>query len=204
MEDDPDSFFNKDDPQDAIISQAVHALHLKKTQASSTHILLTVNAKPEVTLQLMVKKINKLVKKKWLTDYLIVIEQRGEDLSNLGKGIHFHALLPRAIEPARIRKELASTVTSICDTTNSSCFNIRWTKEKELSKIIKYLQGSKKDSAKTKKLEMDLIYRTQNNLPNLLYPTGSTLFELASNPTTTPGPSTNTTTQSPSDKQSSM
>lgn len=184
MEEDPDSFFNKDDTQDKLISEALHQLHLKKTQSSSTHVLLTINAKEEITLELFKQKINKLTKKKWFTDYLIAFEQRGESLSTLGQGLHAHVLFARTIEPARTRKEISSTMKSICDTTISSCLNFKWIKEKDNNtqclKVINYLLGIKKDSAKCKKVTMDGIFRTQNNLPTLLHPTDSPLVTLLS------------------------
>lgn len=177
MEHHPDTFFNPNDEQDQLVLQAVQELHSRKRQLSSTHILLTVNVKEEIPLQMMKAKIDKMIKKKWLTDYIIAVEQRGEDNSSIGKGIHFHALLPRAIEPARIRKELASTFKSVCDTSNSHCMNIRWLKEKEIPKVINYLKGQKKDSSKSAKTKMDSIYRTLNGLPDLLYPSTSIMAQ---------------------------
>ncbi len=186
MEDNPDTFFNPEDPQDKLISEALTQLNLSNTQHKSTHILLTINVKEGVTLETLITKINKMGKKKWLTDYLLAIEQRGETLADLGKGLHFHAIIPRTIEPARTRKELASTFNSVCDTSNVHCMNIRWLTEKQLPKVILYLQGQKKDSSKSLKVQMDLIYRSSKSLPNLLYPSTSTMAQQYLTPTEVP------------------
>jgi hypothetical protein len=197
MDEAPDEFFNQEDAQDALITKALQQLHLKKTQSSSTHILLTINVKPEVTLEIMMTKINKMIKKKWLTDYIIAIEQRGEVPSDLGKGLHFHALLPRAIEPARIRKELASTFNSVCDTSNVHCMNIRWLKEKELPKVILYLQGQKKDSSKSAKTQMDSIYRSSKKLPPLLYNSTSIMAQSLLTPQSSSSETSSSSTSTP-------
>lgn len=192
MDEEPDDFFNPSDPQDALVTSMLTTLHAKKTESSSTHILLTVNVKPEVTLEMMVKKINKMTKKKWINDYIIAIEQRAELSADLGTGLHFHAIIPRSIEPARARKELKSTFNSVCDTSNVHCMNMRWLKEKELPKVIKYLQGQKKDSSKDAKCQMDILFRQLNKLPSLLYPNTSIMAQnLLMTPTT---PSENSTT----------
>lgn len=198
MDEEPDDFFNKDDPQDALVTEMLSSLHLKKTQASSTHILLTVNVKPEVTLQMLMTKIDKMIKKKWLTDYIIAIEQRGEVPADLGKGLHFHALIPRTIEPARTRKELSSTFNSVCDTSNVHCMNIRWLKEKELPKVILYLKGQKKDSSKSLKTQMDTTYRLSMKLPPLLFSSTSIMAQnLLTDPPTSSETSSPTTSTTP-------
>lgn len=174
----------------------IEELSARDRQLKSTHVLITINYKPDIPLPIILKKLNKAVSKKWLTGYVYVIEQRSENLQNIGTGIHTHLLIERTSEPARIIKEFKSSFNTVCDTTNSACLNMKWTTEKQLPKIINYMQGTKEKS-KTSKCLMDVQWRlstglepiySKGTLSNLLHSSGSSTPTDSSSSTLNPSP----------------
>lgn len=130
------------------------------------YIFLTINPNAQITLLEFIKTIEKMMTKSWITNYLYVIEQRGETLDELGKGFHFHLILekPQAKSYQHMIRELSNTANKVCDTSNFHFFNIKNISEEEKERKIIYLTGIKADAAKHKKQEMDIIFRKNNNL----------------------------------------
>jgi len=133
---------------------------------NSQYFFLTINPKPSVALGEFIKVINKLMSKKWLDNYLYVYEQRGEDLSELGKGFHFHLIFkkPKTLCYRHILRELSNSSKSLCDTSNPGVFNLKSISEEEKERKIVYITGRKADDAKHLKQDMDIIWRQNNNL----------------------------------------
>jgi len=129
-------------------------------------IFLTINPNPHITLTEFVGIMTKLMSKPWITEYLYVFEQRGEDLGECGKGYHFHAIIkkPPTKSYVHILKELASTANKVCDTSNYHFYNVKAISEEEKQRKIIYLTGAKADSSKHKKQEMDIPFRQRNKL----------------------------------------
>jgi len=130
------------------------------------YIFLTINPNAQITLLEFIKTIEKMMTKSWITNYLYVIEQRGETLEELGKGFHFHLILekPQAKSYQHMIRELSNTANKVCDTSNFHFFNIKNISEEEKERKIQYITGTKADAAKHKKQEMDIIFRKNNNL----------------------------------------
>lgn len=143
--------------------------HLKKCEEikeNSKYIFLTVNPNAYITLVDFINKINKMMSKKWITNYLYVLEQRGETLAELGKGFHFHAIIekPKTKSYTHMVRELSNSANAVCDTSNFHFFNIKSISEEECQRKIIYLTGRKADEAKHLKQEMDIVWRHNNNL----------------------------------------
>lgn len=130
------------------------------------YIFLTINPNPHITLLDFLGKINKMMTKKWITNYLYVFEQRGETLEELGKGFHFHLILekPKTKKYSEMLRELANSANAVTDSSNYNFFNIKNISEEEKERKIKYLTGRKADDSKHLKQDMDIIFRKNNNL----------------------------------------
>ena len=143
--------------------------YLKKTadiQQNSRYIWITINPNPQIVLLDFIAKMNKLMSKKWITNYLYVYEQRGENLSELGKGFHFHLILekPKTKAYTHIVREIANSANSVCDSSNFNFFCCKAMSDEEKERKIIYITGIKADTAKHLKQSMDVIWRKNNNL----------------------------------------
>lgn len=143
--------------------------HLRKQEEikeNSKYIFITINPNAQITLLDFINKVDKMMGKKWITNYLYVYEQRGETEAELGKGFHFHLILekPKGKPYSHMIRELSNSANSVCDTSNFHFFNIKSISEEECQRKIIYLTGAKADSLKHKKQEMDIIWRQQQNL----------------------------------------
>ena len=132
----------------------------------SKNIFITINPNAQITLLDFINKINKMMSKKWITNYLYVYEQRGETEAELGKGFHFHCILekPKTKAYSHMIAELSNSANSVCDTSNFHFFNIKSISEEEKKIKIAYITATKADPAKYLKQQMDVIWREKNNL----------------------------------------
>ncbi len=149
------------------IQELMKSKQEKQKSASSTHIFFTVNARPEIRLQDLEQSFHKAMKKKWITEYHAVFEQRSELEANMGEGPHIHILVNRGTEPSKARKELKNSFKNVCDIDNPSIFNIQWRKDSGVVKALDYIKGLKKDSDKDKKMVIDKLWREKNSLQNI-------------------------------------
>lgn len=143
--------------------------YLKKQEeikGKTKYIFLTINPNAQVDFKEFMRVINKMMSKNWITNYLYVIEQRGETLDELGKGFHFHGIIEKPSNKAyqHMVRELSSSANRVCDTSNFHFFNLKNISEEEKERKIVYITGSKADEAKHKKQELDIIFRKNNNL----------------------------------------
>jgi hypothetical protein len=130
------------------------------------YIFLTINPNAQVDFKEFFRVIVKMMSKNWITNYLWVIEQRGETLDELGKGFHFHAIIEKPANKAyaHMVRELSNSANRVCDTSNFHFFNLKNISEEEKERKIVYITGSKADEAKHKKQELDIVFRKNNNL----------------------------------------
>lgn len=149
-----------------IMDRYAHLKKVEEIQQNSNFIFVTVNPNPQITLLDFINKMNKLMSKKWITNYLYVFEQRGENLAEIGKGFHFHLILqkPKTKAYTHIYRELGNSANSVCDSSNFNFFNCKAISNEEKERKIIYLTGRKADSSKWLKQDMDIIFRQKNNL----------------------------------------
>ena len=143
--------------------------HLKKCEEikeNSKYVFLTVNPGMHISLLEFIRKMEKLMSKKWIQNYCYVFEQRGEFLTELGKGFHFHAIIekPKTKSYNHMIRELSNSANSVCDTSNFHFFNIKSISEEECHRKIQYITGRKADESKHLKQDMDIIFRQNNNI----------------------------------------
>lgn len=134
-------------------------------KVKTNYIFITVNPYPNIGLQDFINVCHKVSTKKWINQYVYVIEQRGENLEEIGKGFHFHMLLDKGdYRMSHLRREFISSFKKMCDTSNFHCFNISYCKVNDLKKRQNYIVGQKKDSHKHLKQEYDKVFRARYNL----------------------------------------
>jgi hypothetical protein len=114
-----------------------------------------------VPLKMFMDKMEKMMSKKWITNYLYVFEQRGEDEGEAGKGYHFHAIIekPHNKGYTHIFREISNSVNAVCDSSNFNFFVFQAISEEEKNRKIPYCIGRKADPSKWLKQDMDVVWR---------------------------------------------
>lgn len=136
----------------------------RKEISTYSYCFITVNPQPLITLKDFQKNIDKMLQKKWLTQYVYVLEQRGTCEEELGKGFHLHMIImkPEGKSQAHCIREIASTFKKQCDTSNYHCYNTKWINEEEYKRKLEYILGTKEsteENNKQLKQEYDKIWR---------------------------------------------
>jgi len=134
-------------------------------------LFITINPRPDVSLEEFMKVMNKFKSKVWLEDYIQVYEQRGTTEQESGKGFHAHILLwkPDNKKSHEVVRETKNTFKNICSIDNPSILNIKNCKDEDIEKRKNYMLGHKNteaDPSKQVKQEIDLIWRQRNNIEN--------------------------------------
>lgn len=137
---------------------------LKNIELNKEWYFLTINPRPDIKLSEFVKTIRKALLKKWITYYIFVIEQRGENEEELGKGFHTHIIFNKGIKHCKVVLEMSNTFKKLCDTSNYHLFNLKNIGDLEKQRKIEYITGTKADPAKHLKQQMDIIFRKKENL----------------------------------------
>lgn len=141
--------------RDAIVSEKA-----EKIGKSERFFWITVNPRSEITLPELVKSVTKMYGKKWIEAYAYVYETTSND------HIHSHGLIKATYEPARARKELASSVSKICLTSNPHCFKFVILDEEKANQKLNYMLG-KKQSKKAHDVEKTKKWREENDLRDI-------------------------------------
>lgn len=134
-------------------------------------LFITINPRPDVSLEEFIKVMNKFKSKVWIEDYIYVYEQRGTTAQESGKGFHSHILLwkPDNKKSHEVIRETKNTFKNICSIDNPSILNIKNCKDEDIEKRKNYMLGHKNietDPSKQVKQEIDLIWRERNNIEN--------------------------------------
>jgi len=138
----------------------------RKVVKQYTHLFITINPPPTLKLDIFINTINKTLSKNWIDGYIYVIEQRGENEEDLGKGFHTHVLIKLLThkKQSEINREIKNTWKKILDIDNYHILNIKYIDDAEQKRKQGYILGTKKDVIKHVKQKMDIIYRQKNNL----------------------------------------
>jgi len=144
--------------------------YLKKSaeiKENSKYYWICVNPNTAIVpLSMFVNKMEKMMSKKWITNYLYVYEQRGEDEGEAGKGYHFHAIIEKPSNKSytHIFREISNSVNAVCDSSNFNYFVFSAISEEEKERKIVYITGRKADASKWAKQDMDIIWRKKVGL----------------------------------------
>ena len=132
-------------------------------------LFITVNPRPDVDLETFHKSIRKYVSKCWIDNYIYVLEQRGTNETELGKGFHSHLLIYKTDNKKshEIIRETKNTFKNVCSVDNPSILNIQNCKEADIEKRKNYMLGVKStdhDPSKQEKQRMDIIWRQNKQI----------------------------------------
>lgn len=145
------------------IFKDIEVMQDKKDKCQS--VFITVNPRSDVSLKIFKDTLVKATSKSWITNYIYVIEQRGETEDELGKGMHAHILLFKGKKKlSELVREMGNTFKKLLDVSNSSLLNIQGCKDDDVDKRLNYMLGKKQDENKHLKQEMDILYRQLNAL----------------------------------------
>ncbi len=136
------------------------------------YVWITINPKPDVTLQAFKKLIKKIVLKTCFTDYLAVLEQRGTIEEKLGSGFHAHILFKRNLnyKPAKCITNLKNSCKNyVGNINNQHQFNYKVIGEDfAKDKKIYILGQNKTGDGKQPKQAADRIWRQKENIDEYL------------------------------------
>lgn len=138
----------------------------RKQVKQYTHLFITVNPPPTLKLDIFINTINKTLSKNWIDGYVYVLEQRGENEEELGKGFHSHMLikLTHHKKQSEINREIKNTWKKILDIDNYHILNIKFIDNDEQLRKQKYILGVKSEEIKHLKQKMDIIWRLNNSI----------------------------------------
>ena len=147
--------------------------YLKATSSEDRHnAFLTINWKPGTTPENTYNIITNIITKKWIDEYAITWEQRGEDEESLGTGYHNHILLINLEKPkSQIHREIYSTVKNLVG--NKFHVDVRMIPSSWIDDKLEYMNGNKWDPLKDKKSQMDRLFRAKYNLQPIIRIVGS-------------------------------
>lgn len=143
---------------------------IAQSRTLQTHVFLTVNPDPAVSLERFVRQIHKLAKRDLWKSGLYCFEQRGgEGTENpMGHGFHCHMLMERNCVslPAKQHKLRArTTCKDLCNVKQNSVFNWYECPPQFRDDKRAYILGDKgPDPFKALKCKADIPWRLDNNL----------------------------------------
>jgi len=133
-----------------------------KKESTSTHFMVTINIDDKHTWQELHLKVQKCLKKKWVTWWIYALEQRATEAP--AKGFHAHIFMARGeYEVARCRKEITNTFRGLVGNDKHVKFSLWTNTEQGIKNGTNYCMGLKK-TEKMAKVAYDKVWRAENNL----------------------------------------
>lgn len=132
---------------------------------SGNWFFITVNTKPEIDLVQFCERLSKFATRKFIRYYYYNLEQRGETLDEVGKGVHSHLLINTLLTKSKVTQYLREGfVKFVGNVSNIHQLNVlpipqAWVEDKK-----QYINGVKWDDTKTLKINIDKLFRENNNL----------------------------------------
>jgi len=138
-------------------------------KAKTYHYWITINPTEDILLKDLKSAVDKLTLRSFIEKYMYVIEQRGANRDEVGKGKHIHMYFKiyedKYQVPSKIIELMKSTLKRVVNV-NTKALWIQILKEEYVKDKILYMIDKKTDEGKPEKQEMDQIYREINNLDN--------------------------------------
>jgi len=146
----------------------------KRGEYKITHNYLTVTINPkECNISDLHDIIDIINKKKWVNLICYSFEQRGETTIDKGVGKHIHLILSKPDElerstPTCIRRLLYNSLKEYFDSNTDKIIKIKKVNNVSKTKYEEYMKGDK-DESKLRRVEIDNIWRKENNLNKIYY-----------------------------------
>lgn len=125
---------------------------------------ITISPKMTIHLSELVERTNRLMKRSFIKNPIYSYEQTGTDHATKGHHPHLHIICDKikGITPAQVCKMIHSTFSA--ENVAKNCIKIVTCPEKWRDDKIAYLEGDKWEVEKLPSLEINKIWRTENNL----------------------------------------
>jgi len=145
----------------------------KETKERLTEVMfLTITSYEDIPFKTWLAVLDSWTTRVYVKDYIYVIEQRGTNADEVGKGFHAHVLFRHNDKSyANLVRNLRSTFKKACDTTSTTWFkklNIKCCKtQQDVINRLQYMIGTKKEMDghnKAIKQEYDIVFRQQVKL----------------------------------------
>lgn len=130
------------------------------------YLFITINPNDKTQIEYFLKKVIKFIHRNFSDEASAVIEQRGVNETELGKGFHAHIALKRNLNyrPSDIIKGAKNTFKDCCDTKNPALLNTQIIGKDFHKDKLEYINGIKTGEGKSDKQIMDRLYRKNNNI----------------------------------------
>lgn len=136
---------------------------LRKNREKKLHYFITISY-DDRDIEVIMKSMERVVRKKWITDYYYVVEQRGITEETCGEGIHVHLLISKnGKRKSQVIREIASTTKlakNFIDIQEGKTANI-YERRKD------YMLGKKEGLVKQNRVKFDALFRQKNNLKDI-------------------------------------
>lgn len=158
-------YYQEVDPKFAEYLNSLNGKETEKGGKGKNWVMVTVNPKPDVSILTLRSRVDKFVGRTFAQMAIWAYEQRGEEITDI-HGIHAHIFIKRdtKVSPARIKQFAQSDFTDIVG--NDKHIDIRWFKDEDSINGVNYVKGIKADPDKQTKREVDILWRTMNELQN--------------------------------------
>lgn len=136
---------------------------LRKNREKKQHYFITISYDKRDIADIMIS-MEKVTRKKWITEYYYVVEQRGTSISTCGEGIHVHLLINKnGKRKSQVIREIASTTKL-----QKNFIDIQEGKTAVIYERRKdYMLGKKEGILKRNRVEFDVLFRQKNNLRDI-------------------------------------
>jgi hypothetical protein len=155
-------------------------VELKKQTAkkhNNGYMFITINPKPAVKLEDFRKLLKKISKKTCFEKCMYVLEQRGNNEENMGKGFHAHILVKRNLKykPIKLKQNVKASCKNIVGNIhNDNQLNIQTIGEEFAKDKQQYIIGDKTGDGKSEKQNIDEKWRKTIGIEKYL---GNIIFE---------------------------
>lgn len=139
------------------------SLEKEKEAKNGEHVFLTIAPVENTNLDDFIKKLYDITKLSYYTKYLFVIEQRGENEDEIGKGMHAHILAHKGKYKLSHCKRDAERVMQKKPPIECNV-NAQYRKGIGILNTQTYMIGQKDDPKKWIKQQHDVLFREKNSL----------------------------------------
>ena len=155
------------DRQIRMNEERLELLANKSTNILTEFMFITVRPQPKknISVKWLYDKTLKLLKSKCVSDYLLVFEQAGRCVSEMGEGLHVHFIIKSKYRKyCELRKQLRTTYFDCSDYLDTA-INMKNCKTiHDVEKRKKYMLGAKDGLEKQHKVEIDKLWRQRWNI----------------------------------------
>lgn len=135
---------------------------------NNSFMFFTINPKPSVKLEDFLSLLKKSSTKTCFSDYLYVVEQRGNNSATAGTGFHAHMLVRRNLnyKPSKLKSRMMDTFKKTCNVFDDRLFNVKYCNTEWANDKVKYMtHGGKTGDGKDIKQDIDVWWRAKHKIP---------------------------------------